>query len=223
VRTVVVYVHGLWLNGWESLLLRQRLSRQLDCTTLSFPYASVGAGLEENVRALRAFVTGLRVDALHLVGHSLGGLVILELFDSAAARAKAAGHELSLPPGRIVLLGSPVRGSRAARHLSQLPLGRRMLGLTAHEALLTERDRQWRGERELGIIAGTVPVGFGRFMGSFDAPSDGTVLVEETQMPGAKQHLSMRTTHSGMLYSALVARQVALFLRDGRFATENPR
>jgi hypothetical protein len=32
VRTVVVYVHGLWLNGWESLLLRQRLSRQLDCT-----------------------------------------------------------------------------------------------------------------------------------------------------------------------------------------------
>ena len=55
-----------------------------------------------------------------------------------------------------------------------------MLGLTAHEALLPERDRRWRGERELGIIAGTVPVGFGRFMGPFEAPSDGTVLVEET-------------------------------------------
>jgi len=223
VHTVVVYVHGLWLNGWESLLLRQRLSRQLDCTTLSFPYASVGAGLEENVRALRAFVSGLRADALHLVGHSLGGIVILELFDSAAARACAAGHERSLPPGRIVLLGSPVRGSRAARNLSQLRFGRRMLGLTAREALLPERDRQWRGDRELGIIAGTVPAGFGRFMGSFDAPSDGTVLVAETHMPGAKQHLSMRTTHSGMLYSALVARQVASFLRDGRFAAENPR
>lgn len=222
-RTVVVYVHGLWLNGWESLLLRQRLSRELDCTALSFPYASVGAGLEENVRALRAFVTGLRADALHLVGHSLGGIVILELFDSAAARACAAGQERSLPPGRIVLLGSPVRGSRAARNLSQHRFGRRMLGLTAHEALLPERDRQWRGDRELGIIAGTVPVGFGRFMGSFDAPSDGTVLVAETHMPGAKQHLSMRTTHSGMLYSAIVAHQVASFLREGRFATENPR
>jgi hypothetical protein len=223
VRTVVVYVHGLWLNGWESLLLRQRLSRQLDCTTLSFPYASVGAGLEENVRALRAFVTGVRADALHLVGHSLGGIVILELFDSAAARACTAGQERSLPPGRIVLLGSPVRGSRAARNLSQLRFGRRMLGLTARAALLPERDRQWRGDRELGIIAGTVPVGFGRFMGSFDAPSDGTVLVAETHMPGAKQHLSMRTTHSGMLYSAIVAHQVASFLREGRFATEHPR
>jgi hypothetical protein len=222
-RTVTVYVHGLWLNGWESLLLRQRLSRQLNCTTLSFPYASVGADLEENVCAMRAFLTGLRADALHLVGHSLGGLVILELFDNAAVRARAAGHELSLPPGRIVLLGSPVRGSRAARNLSRLPFGRRMLGLTAHEALLPERERQWRGERELGIIAGTVPVGFGRFMGSFDAPSDGTVLVEETHMSGAKQHLSMRTTHSGMVYSVIVARQVASFLRDGRFQTEDPR
>ena len=220
-RTVVVYVHGLWLNGWESLLLRQRLSRQLNCTTLSFPYASLGAGLEENVRSLAGFLGGLNADTLHLVGHSMGGAVILEFFESSAARsAPVAGR---LPPGRIVLLGSPVRGSRAARNLSQLPFGRRMLGRTAHEALLPERDRRWRGERELGIIAGTVPVGFGRFMGPFDAPSDGTVLVEETHLPGAKQHLSMRTTHSGMVYSALVARQIASFLREGRFATGNPR
>ena len=220
-RTVVVYVHGLWLNGWESLLLRQRLSRQLHCTTLSFPYASIGAGLEENVRALAGFLGDLHADAVHLVGHSMGGLVILELFESRAARSVSVVGKL--PPGRIVLLGSPVRGSRAARNLSQLPFGRRMLGRTAHEALLPERDRQWRGERELGIIAGTVPAGFGRLMGSFEAPSDGTVLVEETHLPGAQQHISMRTTHSGMVYSAPVARQIASFLQDGRFATEDLR
>ncbi len=215
--TVVVYVHGLWLNGWESLLLRRRLSRQLNCTTLSFPYASLGANLEQNVRALAGFLGGLNADTLHLVGHSMGGSVILELFESGAARSAVAGK---LPPGRIVLLGSPVRGSRAARNLSQLPFGRRMLGRTAHDALLPDRDRRWSGDRELGIIAGTVPVGFGRFMGPFNAPGDGTVLVQETHLPGAKQHLSMRTTHSGMVYSAPVARQVASFLREGRFATE---
>jgi pimeloyl-ACP methyl ester carboxylesterase len=218
VHTVVVYVHGLWLNGWESILLRQRLSRQLNCAALSFPYASVGAELEENVRALAGFLGGLHADTLHLVGHSMGGSVILELFERAASSARVVGK---LPPGRIVLLGSPVRGSRAARNLSQLPFGRRMLGLTAHEALLPERDRQWRGERELGIIAGTVPVGFGRFMGTFGTPSDGTVLVEETHIHGAKQHLNIRTTHSGMVYSAVVARQIASFLREGSFATEN--
>lgn len=219
--TIVVYVHGLWLNGWEAFLLRQRLSRQLNCATLAFTYSSIGAGLEDNVRALAGFLGGLRADTLHLVGHSMGGVVILELFENTWASNRGAA--VKLPPGRIVLLGSPVQGSRAARNLSQLPFGRRMLGRTAHAALLPERDRQWRGERELGIIAGTMPVGFGRFMGSFGAPSDGTVLVEETRLRGATQHISMHTAHSGMVYSAPIARQIASFLRDGRFATDDSR
>lgn len=214
-RTVIVYVHGLWLNGWESVLLRHRLSRHLNCTALSFRYSSVGAGLAENARALGVFLAGIETQTLHLVGHSLGGLVILDLFGNGAARTGEA--TASLPPGRIVLLGSPVRGSRAARNLSRRPLGRRILGRTAHEALLPECERQWLGEREIGIIAGTVPMGFGRFMGSFDSPSDGTVLVAETQLVGAKQHLSLRTTHTGMVYSPKVARCVARFLRDGVF------
>ena len=215
--TVVVYVHGLWLNGWESLLLRKRLSRDLNGSAQAFRYSSVGVGLVENVLALRAFLRGVRADTLHLVGHSMGGLIILELFESAAARAGDVEAELSLPPGRIVLLGSPVRGSRAARNLSRLAFGRRILGLTGHEALLPERDRKWLGGREVGIIAGTVPLGFGRFLGPFDSPSDGTVLVAETYLAGATQHLSMRTTHTGMVYSPEVARRTARFLRDGVF------
>jgi len=217
VRTVVVYVHGLWLNGWESLLLRKRLSRDLSGSALAFRYSSVGAGLMENVLALRAFLGGVRADTLHLVGHSLGGLIILELFQSAATRVGGVERELSFPPGRIVLLGSPVRGSRAARKLSRIALGRRILGLTAHEALLAERDREWHGGREVGIIAGTLPLGFGRLLGSFDAPSDGTVLLAETYLAGATQHISLHTTHSGMVYSAEVARRTARFLRDGVF------
>ena len=213
-RTVVVYVHGLWLNGWESLLLRQRLSRQLNCTALSFPYSSIGAGLAQNTRALAAFIADLRADVLHLVGHSMGGLVILELFERAAMLGVL---EAALPRGRIVLLGTPVRGSRAARNLARIPCGLRMLGLTAHEVLLPYRERQWSGARELGIIAGTVPLGLGRFMGPFEAPSDGTVLIEETHLAGAKQHLRLRTTHSGMVYSQAVARQTATFLRSGAF------
>jgi len=217
VRTVVVYVHGLWLNGWESLPLRRRLSRDLNGSAQAFRYSSVGVGLVENVLALRAFLRGVRSDTLHLVGHSLGGLIILELFESAAARAGDVEGELSLPPGRIVLLGSPVRGSRAARNLARLAFGRRILGLTGSEALLPERDRKWLGGREVGIIAGTAPLGFGRFLGPFDSPSDGTVLVAETYLAGATQHLSMRTTHTGMVYSPEVARRTARFLRDGVF------
>jgi hypothetical protein len=147
-------------------------------------------------------------------------LVILELFEGGYALDDGHARDAVLPPGRIVLLGAPVRGSLAARNLAQLTFGRRMLGLTAHEVLLPERDRRWLGTRDLGVIAGNVPVGLGRFMGPFSAPSDGTVLVHETPLVGAKEYLVLRTSHSGMMYSPLVARQVAAFLRHGHFQSE---
>jgi hypothetical protein len=50
-----------------------------------------------------------------------------------------------------------------------------------------------------------------------DAPSDGTVLVEETDLPGATAQLRLPVSHTGLLFSAEVARQVAAFLRNGRF------
>ena len=215
---VVVYVHGLWLNGWEAALLRRRLSEQLGCPTLAFHYPSVTADAAGNARALAAFLAETRADTLHLVGHSLGGLVILEFFEIGLPADGRLGNGLPLPPGRIVLLASPVRGSRAAQNLARLPFGRRIMGLTADEVLLAPRERRWTGARDLGVIAGDLAFGLGGLAGALAAPSDGTVLVEETRLAGAKEHLTLHASHSGMMVSAAVARQTAAFLRDGRFA-----
>lgn len=212
---LVVYVHGLWLNGWESALLRRRLSRDLGCRTRSFPYRSMSADLAANVRGLGEFLRGQRADIMHLVGHSLGGLVILELFDRVESDRPASA--LALPPGGIVLLGSPARGSRAARNLAQRPFGRHLLGRTGREALLPSGERTWGGARNLGVIAGDLPVGFGRLVGPFDEPNDGTVMVSETQIAGARQHLTVHTSHSALVYSNAVARHTAAFLRNGCF------
>ena len=214
---VVVYVHGLWLHGWESALLRRRLSRQLRCEARMFRYPSMGAGLAANAHALARFLAALRADTLHLVGHSMGGLVILKCFSSELSADGLQRDGRPLPPGRIVLLASPVRGSRAAQRLACLPFGKRILGLTADEALLTPQEGRWNGVRELGVIAGDLAYGFGRLVGPLDAPSDGTVLVEETRLTGAKAQLTLPVSHSGMMVSATVARQTAAFLSDGRF------
>jgi len=215
---LVVYVHGLWLNGWEAAWLRRRLARELGCQTRLFPYLSMTADLTTNARALAEFLAQTRTDTLHLVGHSMGGALILEFFEREVSADGLLGSGRPLPPGRIVLLGSPVRGSRAAQRLARLPYGRTMLGSMAHELLLEPRERHWGGARDLGVIAGDVPLGLGRLIGPFDAPNDGTVLVEETRQPGAKAQLTLHVTHSGLLFSAAVARQTAAFLRDGRFA-----
>ena len=207
--TVVVYVHGLWLSGIEGSLLRRRLAKDLNAKTHAFSYASVNDGVAANARSLAAFLSAIKADTLHLVGHSLGGLVILKMFEQ--------GEESKLPPGRIVLLGSPLRGSRTAQNVARLPFGKAILGRGVHEELLVPRERRWRGQRALGVIAGNLSFGLGRLVGRHASPSDGTVFVEETRLPGASQHLILRVSHTGLPFSAAVARHTGAFLGTGQF------
>ncbi|HEY0746739.1 MAG TPA: alpha/beta fold hydrolase [Steroidobacteraceae bacterium] len=207
--TMAVYVHGLWLTGLEGGILRKRLAKDLNAETRAFSYASVRSGVSVNAQALGRFLRDLRADTLHLVGHSLGGLVILRLFES--------GEGDQLPPGRIVLLGSPLNGSLAARNLARLPFGKHILGRSVHEELLTPRERRWNGQRELGLIAGSLSMGLGRLVGTHGAPSDGTVFVDETRLAGVSQHLVLKVSHTGLPFSSGVARQTGAFLRCGTF------
>jgi pimeloyl-ACP methyl ester carboxylesterase len=209
VRTAVVYVHGLWMTGLEGAFLRMRLAKQLDAATPMFAYRSISAGIAANARSLATRLNGLRVDTLHLVGHSLGGLVICKMFEEVG--------DASLPPGRVVLLGSPVAGSRAAINLAAWRMGRLIMGRTVREELLVHRDRQWPHDRELGVIAGTLSVGLGKIVNTHQGLSDGTIYVDETRIPGMKQHLVVRVSHTGLPFSAEVAVQTAAFLRQGHF------
>src|ERR1700691_5297755 len=172
--TVVIYVHGLWQRGAEALWLRRRLARDLAADVRAFSYPSVAADATANARALAEYLSAIRADALHLVGHSLGGLVIVKLFEE---HAQALAQ---LPPVRIVLLGSPLRGSRTARNLARLPFGKKIMGLAVGEELLVPRERLWRHHRELGVVAGDLVVGLGRLVGRLGGASDGTILLDET-------------------------------------------
>ena len=206
---MAVYVHGLWLTGLEGRILRRRLARSLDADTRAFSYASVRSGISANAHDLAQYLKDLPADTLHLVGHSLGGLVILKLFES--------GEGDALPPGRIVLLGSPLNGSQAARNLARLPFSKHILGRGVHEELLSPRERFWDGARDLGVIAGSLSLGLGRLVGLGGAPSDGTIFVDETRLAGISQHLILKVSHTGLPFSAAVARQTAAFLSCGQF------
>jgi pimeloyl-ACP methyl ester carboxylesterase len=207
--TAVVYVHGLWVGGWETVWLRTRVARSLGGEAHAFSYRSVRGTMADHVTALGRLLDSLGADHVHLVGHSLGGIVILECFE------RGLGQRLA--PGRVVLLGSPVRGSEAAQRLARFRYGTALLGLTAREVLLAPRDYRWAGARDLGVIAGSLAVGFGRLMGKLPQPSDGTVMVAETDLPGARQQLVMPVSHTGLVLSSSVARQVAAFLGSGAF------
>jgi hypothetical protein len=144
---------------------------------------------------------------VHVVAHSLGGVVAVETFAA----------ERELPPGRVILLGSPVQGSRSAQAIAAWSVGPQILGSLAVAELVRPRPRRWNGPRELGVIAGSRSAGLGRLFASLPTPNDGTVAVDETRLPGATAQLVLDVSHTGMLFSTTVAEAAAGFLKIGSF------
>lgn len=204
----VVYVHGLWLSGRESLVLRRRLARYFGFRVHRFRYSTISSNMREITRSLCSFVHSLGSYPVHLVGHSLGGLVIYRFLQRYPQQ----------PQGRVVFLGTPCKPSRVALEAVHIRLVASLMNQSAAEELLRNRERRWTMKRDLGIIAGTQPLGVGRFLAHFEEACDGTVAVSETRLPGAKDHIVLPVSHLGMLMSARVARETGLFLRDGHFS-----
>lgn len=207
-KEAVILVHGIWLNGAEMWRLRQRLKAAgYDC--YQFKYHSLKTSPKENAALLNDFVQSIDSPVKHFVCHSLGGLVLLHLFDLYPFQK----------PGRIVLLGTPVNGSAVAYRLNSTRLTRWSLGKSTEHGLLGDRP-VWMKSRDLGVIAGTFPLGIGLLVGGLDLPHDGTVSVEETYLGGATDAITHPATHLGLLYSKDVAIQVVTFLRAGKFGDE---
>ncbi len=66
----------------------------------------------------------------------------------------------------------------------------------------------------VALIAGVNRCGPGNLFGRLPRPNDGTVTLAETRVPGSVPRL-VNTTHFGLLASREVARQAAVYLRDG--------
>lgn len=207
----VILVPGIWMPALEMAPLRRRLaSHGLDGTC--FGYRSVRDPLEANARRLADRIEAAGTDRVHVVGHSLGGVLALYAYSTCG----------QLPPGRVVCLGSPLCGSRPAVALSGRRWGRRLLGNTIVPCVVDRPASAWAAglatDREVGVIAGTRALGFGRFIAAFEDENDGTVSVPETRFPGAADHLLLPVSHTSMVLSAEVARQTAAFLKHGRFS-----
>lgn len=219
-RGTVLYVHGLWLSGAESLLLRRRLAVR-GWRLRVFAYSSLAESLEQVARRCAREVLGLARRTgkpVHLVGHSLGGIVIHQMFATGLLPPERFSGEFC----RAVFLGSPVRGSQAARALVRFGPARHMLGGVGAAVLVRGLPERWPYAAELGIIAGDRAQGIGRLLTRFDGPSDGTVTVAETQLQGATDCCVLPVTHTGICFSPQVAGQIAAFIETGRFLTAQP-
>lgn len=203
----VVLLHGIWMPGVVMRWMAARLCEAgFDCET--FGYYGVARGPDD---AMPTLVDTLARAPCHVVAHSLGGLVAMQ----------ALLKNPQLPVERLVCLGSPLRGSGAAQGMRRHAWSALTLGRAA--TLLESGFTQWSGRAQVGVVAGTSPLGLGHLFGGFHDQHDGSVAVEETRLPGIADHAVIRASHSGMLFSPEAARLVVEFLRDGRFGPARTR
>ncbi len=204
-KGTVVLVHGLWMSGAEMFLLRKRL-RRCGYRVYQFRYRTVAHNIAENARRLQTFLNRVPGHRVHFVAHSLGGLVVRQLFHDFPRQR----------PGRIVTLGTPHNGSGTARQLAKSSRWwRRALG--AAFSPLSGHVPAWKGERELGSIAGTRNIGIAWFLKGLPSPNDGTVAVRETRLSKMSDYVELETTHSGLLFSRETAQHICEFLKTGHF------
>jgi triacylglycerol lipase len=192
----VVVVHGLAANNATTWLLSRRLRRQgFQVTQFGYPsILQTVEGLAERFEVLlRRMVESDSETPLHLVTHSMGGVltrVVLESF-----------HPDCL--GRVVMLGTPNQGSHAARRLAPI-LGRLCYPLVQLSDAPHSEIHQYNipDGVSIGIIAGS---------------RDRVVDVEATHLAVETDHFVVPTGHGRLLFRSDVARQVAHFLKSGRF------
>jgi len=200
----VLLLHGLLMRSPALRPLAWRLQKAGFAPEF-FSYSSLwrtpGDAMERLAMRLYAMAPE---GGVHIVAHSLGGLIALETLN----------RYQKLPPGRVVCMGSPIAGSAAARGLAHKGLG---LASGRSGALLRGGLVSLPPGRQVGMIAGERSVGLGKFFNNFDSHNDGTVMVWETRLSGLSDHAVIPSSHSGLVFSEQAAGLVANFLETGRF------
>lgn len=199
----VFLLHGLWMHAPTMRWFAARLKRD-DFDAEPFGYYSLLNNTERTVGNIAEALAAH--PGSHVVAHSLGGLLAL----------RAAMRISDVPVGRIVCLGTPLAGSRAAGGIcDKIPAGGKLIG--QHLPLLLSGAGCLPAGVEVGMIAGSLPVGLGGLLAKFDGEHDGTVAIEETRIEGLADHIVLRASHSGLIFSNAAVEQASCFLREGHF------
>ncbi|MBI3575988.1 MAG: alpha/beta hydrolase [Gammaproteobacteria bacterium] len=205
-RETVVLIHGLWLSGW-SLALQARRLRRLGYEVRVFSWPTVRRNFRDNAEALEKFLRAIDAPTIHLVGQSLGGVLIRALFHYFPAQR----------PGRIVTWGAPHQGSLAAVGLARSAFGRWMLGASIAELLAGEPARWQPPVRVIGTLNGDFSCGLGAVIAPLPRPHDGVVTAAESCFTAAADARTLQVSHLGMLFAPAIIRQTDHFLRHGQF------
>lgn len=215
-QEAVILLHGIGLNKWSMSFLSRKLKRA-GYDTLNITYPSTKLSLDDIADWLDASYMHPHLweaySKIHFVTHSMGGLVARRYLNKFRETLNADKI------GRVVMLGTPNSGSEVADLMVKyFPPYKYFYGPAGQE-LATDIQAQNLDSAffETGIIAGSGSWLYPVSTCVIKAPNDGRVAVERTKLPDMKDHITLKTSHSFMMYRKKVHTQILHFLKHGNF------
>lgn len=209
----VVLLHGLGRSEMAMLLIDSALTEAgFDVHSVGYPSTdrTPDALVEIISREINDCCVG-GPETVHFVGHSLGGLLI---------RAYLGQHEPERL-GRVVLLGTPNKGSELANAEARRSVPNSILEMAgpAAEALRTGPTGFPASlpapYYPVGVIAGTRDTAMANKW--LPLPNDGMVSVESARLDGMTDFITFDVSHWELRSEPIVVKQVVAFLSNERF------
>lgn len=202
-KETVVLLHGMGRSRASLWILEERLQRA-GYLTLNFPYSSKAESIDVLSETLRSFIKdNVTTKRYHLVGHSLGNIIVRNGFKGAYREGLT----------RVVMLAPPNGPAHLAKALKELGVYRWRTGDSgqklASEAFYKELPVP---SVPFGVIAGDR----GQRL-TFDEANDGVVAVENTKLEGMADWILLHHAHTFIMNSKDSAEQCIHFLQHGRF------
>jgi hypothetical protein len=200
---VVVLLHGLGCGRG----IMNRLERGFQAKgfgTANVGYPSLLKPIEYHAQALNSVVSALRVSGaktISIVAHSLGGLIAL---------VAMADEPTLWTDASMVLIGSPVRGSRVAEVMMKFKPFRMLVGKCGEQLIVGSVLNSIPEIPTCVIAGGNNGNGFNPFMGE---DNDGTVLVSETHLTGAIEFYLFPSLHSMLPRNSKVIDRAIKFVK----------
>ncbi len=215
-KECVILLHG-WGRSDKSMLIISMALQHAGYEVVNIDYPSndktIGElselAVSEGIRQCEA----LNASKIHFVAYSLGGILVRHYFKNRTLDKL----------GRVVMLGTPNKGSEVIDHYRKMYLFRQLAG-PAGLALGTSSadipNTLGAVKFELGVIAGSMSIN--PFLSLLlPGDDDGKVSVDSTKVEGMKDHIKLPTTHPTMLMSPSVIKQILCFLKTGSFETKD--
>lgn len=191
----IVLIHGIAGHRWLLWPLAWQL-RRYGFSTSTFGYPSLWGSIERHAKNFEHYLAKLDQDpaitSFHVVAHSMGSIVTRQTV------LEAKFEKLD----RIVMLASPNKGSPAAKLLGAIvpfckTLRQLSSGSNSFVRLMPEPT-----DAQIGIIA---------------AQHDRVIPEPNSHLANEVDHITIFSGHNGLLVRPTAVKQIAAFLRHGRF------